>query len=66
MTAGAAGAAGAVFGRFEAARPNELWTGDALHGPHVGGRKTYLSEVSQFAGGDLEGCVDRRHVRPGA
>jgi putative transposase len=38
----AAGAAGPVFGRFEAARPNELWTGDALHGPHVGGRKTYL------------------------
>jgi putative transposase len=37
-----AGAAGAVFGRFEAARPNELWTGDALHGPIVGGRKTYL------------------------
>jgi len=31
-----------VFGRFEAARPNELWTGDALHGPPVGGRKTYL------------------------
>lgn len=31
-----------VFGRFEAERPNELWTGDALHGPHIGGRKTYL------------------------
>ncbi len=31
-----------VFGRFEAARPNELWTGDALHGPMVTGRKTYL------------------------
>ena len=31
-----------VFGRFEAARPNELWTGDALHGPRVAGRKTYL------------------------
>ncbi|HEY7432617.1 MAG TPA: DDE-type integrase/transposase/recombinase, partial [Streptosporangiaceae bacterium] len=31
-----------AFGRFEAARPNELWTGDALHGPVVGGRKTYL------------------------
>jgi putative transposase len=31
-----------VFGRFEATRPNELWTGDALHGPQVGGRKTYL------------------------
>jgi putative transposase len=40
----APGPAGA-FGRFEAARPNELWTGDALHGPPVGpapGRKTYL------------------------
>jgi len=22
-----------VFGRFEASRPNEIWTGDALHGP---------------------------------
>jgi len=25
----------AGFGRFEAARPNELWVGDALHGPVV-------------------------------
>jgi putative transposase len=32
----------AVFGRFEAERPNQLWTGDALHGPTIGGRKTYL------------------------
>lgn len=32
----------AVFGRFEAGRANEIWTGDALHGPRVGGRKTYL------------------------
>jgi len=31
-----------VFGRFEAERPNQLWTGDALHGPQVAGRKTYL------------------------
>jgi putative transposase len=31
-----------VFGRFEAAEPNERWVGDALHGPRVGGRKTYL------------------------
>ena len=31
-----------VFGRFEAARPNELWTGDALHGPVVAGHKAYL------------------------
>ncbi|WP_447924734.1 DDE-type integrase/transposase/recombinase [Georgenia muralis] len=30
------------FGRFEAAAPNERWTGDALHGPVVAGRKTYL------------------------
>jgi putative transposase len=31
-----------VFGRFEADRPNEIWTGDAVHGIHIGGRKTYL------------------------
>lgn len=31
-----------AFGRFEAKHPNELWTGDALHGARVGGRKTYL------------------------
>lgn len=31
-----------VFGRYEAATPNERWVGDALHGPKVGGRKTYL------------------------
>lgn len=32
----------AVFGRFEADRCNELWVGDVLHGPVIGGRKTYL------------------------
>ena len=31
-----------VFGRFQAARPNEIWTGDALHAIRVDGRKTYL------------------------
>src|SRR5713101_4449143 len=31
-----------VFGRFEADRPNEIWTGDALHAIRVAGRKTYL------------------------
>jgi len=31
-----------AFARFEAANPNDLWTGDALHGPKVGGAKTYL------------------------
>ncbi len=31
-----------AFGRFEAAAANDRWTGDALHGPVVGGHKTYL------------------------
>ena len=31
-----------AFGRFEAAAANERWTGDALHGPVVAGRKSYL------------------------
>jgi transposase len=31
-----------AFGRFEAGARNERWTGDALHGPSVAGRKTYL------------------------
>jgi putative transposase len=31
-----------AFGRFEAGRPNEIWTGDALHAIQVSGRKTYL------------------------
>lgn len=38
----AAGEAPAVFNRFEATDPNALWCGDALHGPRVGDRKTYL------------------------
>src|ERR1700758_3720925 len=42
LTALRAPAEPAVFGRFEADRLNELWTGDALHGPRIGGRKTYL------------------------
>ena len=40
--AAAAVPAAGVFGRFEADRPNEIWTGDALHGPVIDGRKTYL------------------------
>ncbi len=31
-----------AFGRFEAEAPNDRWTGDALHGPVLAGRKTYL------------------------
>lgn len=34
-----------VFGRFEAEHPNALWSSDALHGPVVEGRKTYLFAV---------------------
>jgi len=41
----------AAFGRFEADAPNELWTGDALHGPVVGGRKTYLLVTWNHADG---------------
>ncbi len=29
-------------GRFETNASNEIWVGDALHGPRIGGRKTYL------------------------
>jgi len=31
-----------AYGRFEAEHPNDRWVGDALHGPVVDGRKTYL------------------------
>jgi putative transposase len=31
-----------AFGRFEAEQPNQRWTGDALHGPTVNGRKAIL------------------------
>jgi len=31
-----------AFGRFECTRPNEMWTGDTLHGPAIGGSKSYL------------------------
>lgn len=31
-----------AFGRFQAERPGALWTGDALHGPVISGRKAYL------------------------
>ncbi|MDJ0358588.1 DDE-type integrase/transposase/recombinase, partial [Paenarthrobacter sp. PH39-S1] len=36
------GTAAAATGRFEATAPNEIWVGDGLHGPRLGGRKTYL------------------------
>jgi putative transposase len=36
------GRAPRVFGRFEADHPNDRWLSDALHGPKVAGRNTYL------------------------
>jgi putative transposase len=36
------GVAPQAFGRFEAEAPNQRWTGDALHGPTVGGKKAIL------------------------
>lgn len=41
ITTTTAGSA-SVFGRFEAEHPNDLWTGDALHGLVIAARKTYL------------------------
>ena len=42
LTALTPAAAAPAFGRFEASRPNEIWTGDALHAIRISGRKTYL------------------------
>jgi putative transposase len=50
-------AAPASFGRFEADKPNELWTGDALHGPRIDGRKTYLFA---FLDDNSRACVGHR------
>jgi putative transposase len=36
------GQIGRALGRFEAESRNELWTGDALHGPLIDGHRTYL------------------------
>jgi len=42
LVCGTAGGSAAVSGRFEAEHPNDLWTGDALHGIRIQLRKTYL------------------------
>ena len=42
LTALTPAAAAPAFGRFEASRPNEIWTGDAMHAIRLAGRKTYL------------------------
>ena len=68
-----------VFGRFEAEAPNVLWVADVLHGPLIGGRKTYLvaflDDHSRFitgtgGGGARTRCTWPRRssgpLRPGA
>ena len=50
-----------AFGRFEALACNDLWTGDALHGPPVAGRKAYLSVTWNPS---AEGSVGRRPSSP--
>ena len=42
LIGGSDGGSATVFGRFEAEHPNDLWTGDALHGMAIAARKTYL------------------------
>jgi putative transposase len=42
MTRASLSATTTVFGRFEASQRNELWVGDALHGPVIGGHKAIL------------------------
>jgi putative transposase len=42
LTRRALSGARVAFGRFEASRPNELWVGDALHGPIIARHKAIL------------------------
>jgi putative transposase len=50
----------AAFGTFEAARPNDLWTGDALHGPVIEGRKCYLfCFIDDHSRAVMAGCWGR-------
>jgi putative transposase len=51
-----------AFGRFEASRPNELWVGDALHGPVVGRHKAilfaFLDDHSRLLAGHRWGTAE--------
>jgi hypothetical protein len=55
----AAGTVPETFGRFEASAPGELWVSDVLHGPVIGGQKTYPAHQS----GDCRGRRRWRHQR---
>jgi putative transposase len=50
-----------AFGRFECARPNEMWTGDTLHGPVVGGAKSYLFAFLDDHSRDVTGARWAHH-----
>lgn len=62
LTRQALAGAARVFGRFEASRPNELWVGDALHGPVVAGHKAilfaYLDDHSRLVCGHRWGTAE--------
>ncbi len=50
-----------AFGRFECTRPNEMWTGDTLHGPVVGGKKSYLFAFLDDHSRDVTGARWAHH-----
>ena len=50
-----------AFGRFECTRPNEMWTGDTLHGPVIGGKKSLPLRVHRRP---LQGRDGRPLVAP--
>src|SRR5687767_5677434 len=78
LTTRPSGQAPRVFGRFEADAPNQRWTGDALHGPTVNGRKAilfaFLDDHSRLFTGyrwahredtvRLEAALRHRHRQP--
>jgi putative transposase len=55
LTRAALSGANVAYGRFAADLPNEIWTGDALHGPVVGGKKAvlfaYIDDCSRLVTG---------------
>jgi putative transposase len=46
----------AAFGRFQAEAPNRLWIADALHGPRIGGRNSYLFAIVDDYSRLITGC----------
>jgi hypothetical protein len=50
-----------AFGRFEASRPNELWVGDALHGPVIGRHKP-ADAICRAMEGIQSGRMQRPHL----